>query len=256
MPRADRIGSSDPFVVVYWAGEEVARTRTIQNSLEPRWDGTEYFAFAVPGGAWEGEGEGRSLSESKVNLRVEVYDEDKVGGVNLSRNLNLNLGAVMGGQGKGQGKGQGQGQGKGQGKGTNVKTGKGDTTKGDFLGRLTLKGDELSEWSAHKPAGAGCPLFSKEYLLDMGPDRGKKSRMREIAENKRKNMLEEMEGEGEGEAAAGGRTEITVTAISARGLAKADLFGKSDPVCILKFNGTEIGRSPVVKKTLDPVWVC
>ena len=42
----------------------------------------------------------------------------------------------------------------------------------------------------------------------------------------------------------------------ARGLAKADTFGKSDPYAIVfGLNGEEIGRTEVQKKTLDPDWV-
>ena len=41
---------------------------------------------------------------------------------------------------------------------------------------------------------------------------------------------------------------------SARGLAKADTFGKSDPFAKLLLNGKEVGRTEVVSKDLNPVW--
>ena len=41
---------------------------------------------------------------------------------------------------------------------------------------------------------------------------------------------------------------------SARGLAKADLFGKSDPFAVLKMNGKRVAKTEVIWKTLDPTW--
>ena len=48
--------------------------------------------------------------------------------------------------------------------------------------------------------------------------------------------------------------ELKFTLESASNLTKADLFGKSDPYCIIKVNGKEQGQSNVVKKSLDPSW--
>lgn len=42
--------------------------------------------------------------------------------------------------------------------------------------------------------------------------------------------------------------ELKFTLESASNLTKADLFGKSDPYCIIKVNGKEQGQSNVVKK--------
>ena len=42
---------------------------------------------------------------------------------------------------------------------------------------------------------------------------------------------------------------------SAAGLSKADgLFGKSDPYAILFLDDVEVGRTEVIKSTLEPVW--
>ena len=35
---------------------------------------------------------------------------------------------------------------------------------------------------------------------------------------------------------------------------KADTFGLSDPFCIVRWRGAELGRTPVITHTLDPVW--
>ena len=48
--------------------------------------------------------------------------------------------------------------------------------------------------------------------------------------------------------------DMEFSVLAAFGLGKADKFGKSDPFCIVKWNGVEIGKSEVVKKNLDPVW--
>ena len=40
----------------------------------------------------------------------------------------------------------------------------------------------------------------------------------------------------------------------ASGLAAADTFGKSDPYCVLVFNGSKLGSTAVINANLDPVW--
>ena len=40
----------------------------------------------------------------------------------------------------------------------------------------------------------------------------------------------------------------------ANNLMAADLFGKSDPYAVVHWDGQELGRTQVVKNTLDPVW--
>lgn len=42
--------------------------------------------------------------------------------------------------------------------------------------------------------------------------------------------------------------------VSAKGLAKADVFGKSDPFAVVLLNRREIGRTRTLFKTLDPCW--
>lgn len=46
-----------------------------------------------------------------------------------------------------------------------------------------------------------------------------------------------------------------LTVLSAKGLAKADVFGKSDPFAIVLLNRREIGRTRTLAKTLDPCWI-
>ncbi len=53
--------------------------------------------------------------------------------------------------------------------------------------------------------------------------------------------------------------KVRVGVDRAKGLAKADLFGKSDPYCIITLLDRSTGkketrRTKTLKKTLDPVW--
>ena len=45
-----------------------------------------------------------------------------------------------------------------------------------------------------------------------------------------------------------------LTICAAEDVMKADRFGKSDPYCRIFFNDVEIGRTPIVRNTLSPVW--
>ena len=42
--------------------------------------------------------------------------------------------------------------------------------------------------------------------------------------------------------------------IRASGLRKADLFGQSDPYCVVTWNGDELGRTEHINDTCEPFW--
>ena len=48
--------------------------------------------------------------------------------------------------------------------------------------------------------------------------------------------------------------EWALRILYAKGIAKADMFGKSDPVCFVKWGEEDIGKTRCIKNTLDPVW--
>lgn len=48
--------------------------------------------------------------------------------------------------------------------------------------------------------------------------------------------------------------KVVLTVLSAKGLAKADVFGKSDPFAMVLVNRREVGRTRTLFKTLDPCW--
>ncbi|CAM9159757.1 unnamed protein product, partial [Sphacelaria rigidula] len=47
---------------------------------------------------------------------------------------------------------------------------------------------------------------------------------------------------------------VSLTVVSASGLAKADLIGSSDPYAVVFVNRREVGRTRTRFKTQDPVW--
>ena len=47
---------------------------------------------------------------------------------------------------------------------------------------------------------------------------------------------------------------LDVRIFNAKNIGKADYFGKSDPYCIVRWNGEEIGRTDIIAKSLDPEW--
>lgn len=48
--------------------------------------------------------------------------------------------------------------------------------------------------------------------------------------------------------------QISLAVVSARGLAKADIFGESDPYAVVLLNSQEVGRTRTMFKTLEPSW--
>lgn len=48
--------------------------------------------------------------------------------------------------------------------------------------------------------------------------------------------------------------ELELSVLAGSNLAKANTFGLSDPFCIVKWDGVEIGKTSVIENTIDPVW--
>ena len=66
LAKADFIGSSDPYVIATFLGEEIFRTAVIKDSCDPVWS-SERFSFVLP----------NNLTGAKLVL--EVFDSDSVG---------------------------------------------------------------------------------------------------------------------------------------------------------------------------------
>ena len=50
------------------------------------------------------------------------------------------------------------------------------------------------------------------------------------------------------------RIDVVISVISASDLAKADTFGSSDPIAIVKFGEQEVGRTNVIRDNVNPAW--
>jgi len=165
LPRADTFGSSDPYVIIKWQGQEVGRTKVIWNCLDPLYE-DEIFFVTVD-----------DEDDPDTSLTLEVWDKDLVG-------------------------------------------------PGDFLGDVTLKGDDLEK-------------VYKEQALDLARHGQKQGKVViSLAPHDRRYTREVVE----------------LKVMKAHGLANADFMGKSDPFVIVKWNGKEVGRTKVKNDTLNPVW--
>ncbi|GMI45359.1 hypothetical protein TrCOL_g8772 [Triparma columacea] len=109
---------------------------------------------------------------------------------------------------------------------------------GDFLGRVVIKANDLLDPPPNKRV---------EYSLEEDPGKGKDGMGKLVQGTMRLHY---------------GRAEDImpkhfreVIIEEARGLAKADLLGKSDPLVIVYYDGNEIFRTKSVQDTLDPVWL-
>ena len=109
---------------------------------------------------------------------------------------------------------------------------------GDFLGRVVIKGmAELLDPPSNKRV---------EYALESDPDKGSDG-------NKLVQGTMRLHYGNEEDIKPKYFREIVVE--EARGLAKADLFGKSDPLVIVYYDDNEVFRTKSAKDTLDPLWL-
>ncbi|CAM9193761.1 unnamed protein product [Scytosiphon promiscuus] len=122
-----------------------------------------------------------------------------------------------------------------------------DLGQGDFLGQVSLLKTELLEFSL--PTGPiECELEKNKNESDDSNKLVQGVLTFSIREAYGDMPDEPPEGEGSG-------GEVLLTVLSATGLAKADVFGKSDPFGMVLQNRREIGRTRTLFKTLDPCWI-
>ncbi|CAM9833331.1 unnamed protein product [Ectocarpus fasciculatus] len=70
---ADTLGTSDPFVKVFFRNAEVHRTKVIPMTLSPVWDETFFLSPETPGG---GDANTRDLNADGDGIRFEMWDHD------------------------------------------------------------------------------------------------------------------------------------------------------------------------------------
>jgi Ca2+-dependent lipid-binding protein len=112
---------------------------------------------------------------------------------------------------------------------------------GDFLGQVTLTRKQLK-------------VFSEgEVGFDLKPKPDMEASAAKLVKGTLYVSYSKIKGRGR-QAVEKFDSVLKLQILEAHGLAKADLFGKSDPFCIVKWNGNEAGRTKVIQKTLDPIW--
>jgi Ca2+-dependent lipid-binding protein len=115
---------------------------------------------------------------------------------------------------------------------------------GEFLGSLTLNGDELKNFVEES-------AFSPSWY-ELGESDVLPAAIQDLAQGEIEIRLSEA-GALNKVRETGQKFEIEI--IGATNLARADgMFGLSDPYAIVKWNHNELGRTPYISKTLSPVW--
>jgi len=218
LAKADLLGKSDPFVVVKYDGMEIFRTKSVKNTLDPSWlEGNRCVVGLTD-----------VIYEDRF-LELNVYDEDFggagsedfLGGVRIScedlrENVFGNKRATMDLQDEEVGVGEGE---------------EGSLTDGSTASGWFSKGSSKKS----KLEITGSITFRVKNVGKDGED------------------LKLPEGYG-GDDTSRERFSVRVCCKQASNLAKADTFGASDPYCIVTFGGRAVGKTAVVRRTLNPVW--
>jgi hypothetical protein len=81
LANADFMGKSDPVVIVFWNAQEVARTRCINDTLDPVWN--EKFLLHIP------------VDRTEITLRLEVWDMDVAGMGDFLGEIHLGVDEIL-----------------------------------------------------------------------------------------------------------------------------------------------------------------
>ncbi|GMH58109.1 hypothetical protein TL16_g02539 [Triparma laevis f. inornata] len=176
LAKADLWGLSDPVVLIKWDGEEVNRTKVVEDSCDPVFG--EHFSVKIP----------EIFEEESQFLSLEVYDQDMMG-------------------------------------------------LGDFLGRVVIRGKDLLNPPENKRI---------EYELE-GVD--------ELGDKFNKLVKGTMRLHFGTEKDIKPKYFRKIVVEECRGLAKADMIGKSDPLVIVYYDNNEIFRTKSIQDTLDPLFL-
>lgn len=284
LPKADLFGKSDPFVKVYWNKKYLGQTEHVNNTINPNWAGkNEEFELIVP--VW--------LSVDQCELELQVFDYDKFSesdllGVRILQGEELkwfiSLASIESGAGGGkQSKAEVQELQKRWKEhsaeyNASHRTVHFQITKSPVLSQsVAPRGDiEIAVQSipfhslphsfySHR----GLPFSSpdnQEKKATAETKRAEKEKEKEVvvhwlSERDANYSLVEKELSSRPtdleffyHTAALSAYSYRLYVISAKGLANADVFGKSDPFVKIWFNGRKLGFTRVISDTLDPVW--
>jgi Ca2+-binding EF-hand superfamily protein len=244
--KADTFGKSDPVVIVSYKGEEVGRTSVMNKNLNPDWGKWKINSVMVEGKLGEG-GVPEVFGGVGGMFTFEVYDMDM--GIKLGDFLGeTTISAMMATDD------------------TNriikeeheLKAKKGAKFSATVGGSVVVSCK--SQWVKSRAKEA--PLTFKATALngeDCEPGEGPKGNPIANATGMIGGM---MDGLNIGVPEVFKNKKVMVephfkmmyTLHRCKNLAKADLFGKSDPCVVVMYKGKEMGRSSIVNKNLNPEW--
>jgi hypothetical protein len=216
--NADSGGSSDPFCIVKQFGVEIGRTKTIENTLDPVWNGpsipakiTQSNLVPLNGiGTWFVCDESNKTNKTLCEILEDLQTEEGRKMIQSTKIYHESISAKH-------------------------------AMKVVDVDNFPIHWAEKVNYAIlHPPKKSMFALKGKKKKV-------KKKTKKEQEEDDRKKRLAAYEH--------GEMLKLKIHLHSASGLRKADgIFGKSDPYVKVKFNGKDIGKSKVIKKTLDPVW--
>ena len=124
-----------------------------------------------------------------------------------------------------------------------------DKEKSDFLGQADFTNAELRTFQHNKK-------LTKTLTVDPGLSREKNKLVKgTLSLNFLAAPVDGLDSESDEEdGVSEEEVQVEISIISAHDLAKADMFGASDPVAILHFNGEEVARTKTIDNDLNPVW--
>ena len=256
LAKADLIGKSDPYAVLT-LGRQQKKSPVVNNTLEPQWDFTTQFK--VP------DGDNDAIS-------LEVFDSDRIGKDKSLGSLKLPLVDVLAMDGQ-----EGRwfplaGSKKGEvllmadfvdaygndsrGNPSSIAKGlPGGVERRDSSDRLgSRKGSSDDLGYGRKGSGADSDGRRGSSAQPGQGQGGRGASMDPLDPNNRRKASTDPDSL-HGLLPDGSIPEGTavLSVVKARGLAKADLIGKSDPYTVLKY-GNQQKKSPVIKNTLEPQW--
>ncbi|CAM9797306.1 unnamed protein product, partial [Phaeothamnion confervicola] len=260
--RADFFRSSDPYCVLRVAGVPIGRTRTVRNTIDPVWTTPEErFIIPVDGGGEGGAGKKSSIEQdggsgSAGNGGGRAHNDGAAGG-----------GSAPNDDGEAE---------TAETPSAVLEVWDADIFGADFLGEATLPPLSTLQRPPAEPLWLELRERSNDNSGDggdvgigasdgaggtSGPHRGSDSKRSVTgAVQIRLRRLPRRAGSITAAAAGneGGQHDnglvATVRIHGARGLRRADRFGLSDPRCIIKLNGDEIGATSTVYRSLAPSW--
>ena len=268
LAKADFIGKSDPYAVLVY-GKQQQKTQVVKNTLEPQWDFTA--EFKIP-------------DDGDETIYLEVFDSDKIGKDKSLGSLNLPLVNVLAMDGQeGQWfplanskKGEillmadfvdangndSRGNPSALANTLPVAGGKrsssnllGDRKGSDSKPQYGRKGSSESPELDEEQDGARRQSQGRKDSEPFGQGRGGRGESADRLNPNGRRKASTDPDSLHGLLPDGSIPEGTavVSLVKARGLAKADLIGKSDPYAVLVY-GKQQKKTPVIKNTLEPQW--